>query len=102
MPGRSDCRRSFSVSNIPGEKGFGSPCPLPPCRHRGRLLAHINKIRRLNCFIPLVVLTVAVVEFALILVPLVGRIILFLLTPAFIIFTYRSITLIYESAPATA
>ncbi|MDR9817414.1 MAG: hypothetical protein WAO36_07965 [Candidatus Methanoculleus thermohydrogenotrophicum] len=47
-------------------------------------------------------LTVAVVEFALILVPLVGRIILFLLTPAFIIFTYRSITLIYESAPAPA
>jgi hypothetical protein len=49
-----------------------------------------------------VVLTVAVVEFALILVPLVGVIILLLLTPAFIIFTYRYIALLYESAPAPA
>jgi hypothetical protein len=37
-----------------------------------------------------VVLTVAVVEFALILVPLIGWLILVLLTPAFVIFTYCS------------
>lgn len=70
----------------------------------GALLAHIRRIGWLNVFVALVVLTVvvAVVEFALILVPIIGVIILLLLMPAFIIFTYRYITLIYESAPAPA
>ncbi|MCK8519832.1 DUF4013 domain-containing protein [Methanoculleus sp. 7T] len=68
------------------------------------LLAHIGKIGWLNCFIALVVLTVAVaiVEFILVLVPIIGAIILLLLMPAFIIFTYRYIALLYESAPAPA
>lgn len=68
------------------------------------LLAHIGKIGWLNCFIALVVLTVvvAIVEFILILVPIIGAIILILLMPAFIIFTYRYVALLYESAPAPA
>jgi len=68
------------------------------------IFAHIGRIGWLNVFVALVVLTVvvAVVEFALILVPIIGVIILLLLMPAFIIFTYRYITLIYESAPAPA
>jgi hypothetical protein len=70
----------------------------------GEIFAHIGRIGWLNVFVALVVLTVvvAVVEFALILVPIIGVIILLLLMPAFIIFTYRYITLIYESAPAPA
>ena len=68
------------------------------------LLAHIGSIGWLDVFIALVVLTVvlAVVELVLILVPILGVILLLLLMPAFIIFTYRYIALIYESAPAPA
>jgi hypothetical protein len=68
------------------------------------LLAHIGRIGWLDVFIALVVLTVvlAVVELVLILVPILGVILLLLLMPAFIIFTYRYIALIYESAPAPA
>ena len=70
----------------------------------GTLLAHIGEIGWLNVFVALVVLTVvvAIVEFALILVPLIGWLILVLLTPAFVIFSARYIALLYESAPAPA
>jgi len=68
------------------------------------LVAHIGEIGWLNVFIALVVLTVvlAIVELVLVLVPLIGVPLLLLLTPAFIIFVYRYIALIYESAPAPA
>jgi hypothetical protein len=70
----------------------------------GALLAHIRRIGWLDVFIALLVVAIVLtlVEFALILVPLIGWFIFLLLTPAFIIFTYRYITLIYESAPAPA
>lgn len=70
----------------------------------GALLAHIGRIGWLDIFIALLVvgIVLAIVEFVLILIPFIGIILLVLLTPAFIIFTYRYIALIYESVPAPA
>lgn len=70
----------------------------------GTLLAHIGRIGWLDVFIALLIvgIVLAIVEFVLLLVPFIGWLFLILLTPAFIIFTYRYIALIYESAPAPA
>ncbi|WP_155937354.1 hypothetical protein [Methanoculleus sp. MH98A] len=48
------------------------------------------------------IIVIAIVEFILALIPLIGPILLFLLTPAFIIFSARYVALLYESAPAPA
>ncbi len=68
------------------------------------LVAHIGEIGWLDVFIGLLVvgIVLAIVEFVLLLVPLIGPVLIFLLTPAFIIFAYRYVALIYESAPAPA
>jgi len=68
------------------------------------LLTHIGKVGWLNCFIALLVMSIviAIVEFILMLIPILGLVLLFLLTPAFIIFSARYIALLYESAPAPA
>lgn len=66
------------------------------------LLTHIGRVGWLNCFIALLVMAivVAIVEFIIALIPLIGPILLFLLMPAFIIFSARYVALLYESAPA--
>jgi hypothetical protein len=79
------------------------------------LLAHIGRIGWLDAFIALLVMGIVitivefilmlVVLFALMLVPILVPLFLLLpllLTPAFIIFSYRYIALIYESAPEPA
>jgi len=65
---------------------------------------HIGRIGWLDVFIALVVLTVvfAIVGFILMFIPVIGWFLLFLLSPAFVIFASRYIALIYESAPAPA
>lgn len=68
------------------------------------LLTHIGRIGWLDCFIALLVMgiVIAIAEFVLMLIPILGLILLFLLTPAFIIFSARYVALLYESAPAPA
>nr|WP_292729604.1 DUF4013 domain-containing protein [Methanoculleus sp.] len=68
------------------------------------LLTHIGRVGWLNCFIALLVMgiVIAIAEFVLMLIPILGLILLFLLTPAFIIFSARYVALLYESAPAPA
>ena len=70
----------------------------------GALARHVGTIGWLNVFIALLVagIVISVVEFILLLIPILGAVLLFLLTPAFIIFAYRYIALLYESAPAPA
>lgn len=65
---------------------------------------HIGRIGWLDVFIALVVLTVvfAIVGFILMFIPVIGWFLLFLLSPAFVIFSARYVALIYESAPAPA
>jgi hypothetical protein len=68
------------------------------------LLAHIGRIGWLNCFIALVVMGIvlAIAELVLMFIPILGLILLFLLMPAFSIFSARYVALLYESAPAPA
>jgi len=68
------------------------------------LLTHIGRVGWLNCFIALLVMgiVITIAEFVLMLIPILGLILLFLLTPAFIIFSARYVALLYESAPAPA
>lgn len=70
----------------------------------GVLRDHIGRVGWLDVFIALVVLTVvfAIAEFVLMFIPVIGWFLLFLLTPAFVIFASRYIALVYESAPAPA
>ncbi|WP_292406913.1 MULTISPECIES: DUF4013 domain-containing protein [unclassified Methanoculleus] len=70
----------------------------------GALLSHIGRVGWLDVFIALLILgiVVAVAQFILLLIPVLGVPLLFILMPAFIIFTYRYIALVYESAPASA
>lgn len=65
---------------------------------------HIGEIGWLSYFVALVILgiVVAVIEFVLLLIPILGILLLFILAPAFVVFSYRYITLIYDSAPAPA
>jgi len=68
------------------------------------LLTHIGRVGWLNCFIALLVMgiVIAIAEFVLMLIPLIGWLLLVLLIPAFIIFSARYVALLYESAPAPA
>ncbi|WP_317297177.1 DUF4013 domain-containing protein [Methanoculleus nereidis] len=68
------------------------------------LLTHIGRIGWLNVFIALLVMgiVITIAQFVLALIPLAGPILLFLLMPAFIIFSARYVALLYESAPAPA
>jgi hypothetical protein len=68
----------------------------------GTLLRHIGRVGWIRSFIALLVMVIVVTiaQFILALIPLVGPILLFLLTPAFIIFSARYVALLYESAPA--
>lgn len=68
------------------------------------LLTHIGTIGWIRCFIALLVMiiVIAIAQFVLALIPLIGPVLLFLLTPAFIIFSARYVALLYESAPAPA
>jgi len=70
----------------------------------GTLLSHIGRVGWLNVFIALLLLgiVITVVQFVLMLIPVLGGLLVFILTPAFIIFAYRYIALLYESAPAPA
>ena len=70
----------------------------------GVLRDHIGRVGWLDVFIALDVLTVviAIVQFVLMFIPIIGWFLVFLLSPAFIIFASRYIALVYESAPAPA
>ncbi len=65
---------------------------------------HIGQVGWLSYFAALIILGIVllIVEFVLLLIPLIGWLLLFLLAPAFVVFSYRYITLIYDSAPAPA
>lgn len=60
----------------------------------------IGKIGWINYIIALIILGVvlAVIQFVLMLIPILGPLLLFILMPAFIIFTARYMTLVYDSA----
>ncbi len=65
---------------------------------------HVGEVGWLSYFVALIIvgIIVGIVEFVLILIPVIGWLLLFLLIPAFSIFTIRYITQIYDSAPASA
>jgi hypothetical protein len=68
------------------------------------IAGHIGQIGWLDYFVALVVMVIvlAIVEFVIALIPFIGPILLFVLIPAFFIFSYRYLTLVYESVPAPA
>ncbi|KLK87642.1 hypothetical protein SZ63_10110 [Methanoculleus sediminis] len=68
------------------------------------LLTHIGTIGWIRCFIALLVMgiVIAIAQFVLMLIPVLGWLLAVLLTPAFIIFSARYVALLYESAPAPA
>lgn len=70
----------------------------------GTLIRHVGKIGWIRCFVALLVMgiVVAIAQFVLMLIPVLGLILLLLLTPGFIIFSARYVALLYESAPASA
>lgn len=70
----------------------------------GTLVRHVGRVGWLRCFIALLVMgiVIAVVEFVLMLIPVLGWLLLLILSPAFIIFSARYVALLYESAPAPA
>ncbi len=70
----------------------------------GTLVRHVGKIGWIRCFVALLVMgiVVAIAQFVLMLIPVLGWLLLLLLTPGFIIFSARYVALLYESAPASA
>lgn len=70
----------------------------------GTLVRHVGKIGWIRCFVALLVMgiVVAIAQFVLMLIPVLGWLLLLLLTPGFIIFSARYVALLYESAPAQA
>ncbi|MDD3858222.1 MAG: DUF4013 domain-containing protein [Methanoculleus sp.] len=68
----------------------------------GTLIRHIGRVGWIRCFFALLVMgiVITIAQFVLALIPLIGPVLLFLLMPAFIIFSARYVTLLYESAPA--
>ncbi|NLB00183.1 MAG: DUF4013 domain-containing protein [Methanomicrobiales archaeon] len=66
------------------------------------LIRHIGRIGWIHSFVALLVMgiVIAIAQFILALIPLLGPVLIFLFTPAFIIFSARYVTLLYESAPA--
>jgi hypothetical protein len=70
----------------------------------GAIVRHIGMVGWLGYFIALIVLTVVItiVELILALIPIIGWLLIVIATPGFVVFSYRYITLIYESVPAPA
>ena len=70
----------------------------------GTLIRHVGRVGWIRCFVALLVMgiVIAIAQFILALIPLLGPILIFLLMPAFIIFSARYVALLYESAPAAA
>ncbi|BBL68024.1 DUF4013 domain-containing protein [Methanoculleus chikugoensis] len=70
----------------------------------GTLVRHVGRVGWIRSFIALLVMgiVITIAQFVLALIPLVGPILVFLLMPAFIIFSARYVALLYESAPAQA
>jgi len=70
----------------------------------GAIVRHIGSIGWLSYFIAVVVVSIVlgVVQFVLMLIPILGLLLLFVLMPAFTIFYMRFITQIYDSVPDTA
>ncbi len=68
----------------------------------GTLIRHVGSIGWIRCFVALLVMgiVITIAQFILALIPLLGPILVFLLMPAFIIFSARYVALLYESAPA--
>ncbi|WP_054848371.1 DUF4013 domain-containing protein [Methanoculleus chikugoensis] len=67
----------------------------------GTLVRHVGRVGWIRSFIALLVMgiVITIAQFVLALIPLVGPILVFLLMPAFIIFSARYVALLYESAP---
>lgn len=70
----------------------------------GTLIRHVGRVGWIRCFVALLVMgvVITIAQFILALIPLLGPILIFLLMPAFIIFSARYVALLYESAPAAA
>lgn len=70
----------------------------------GTLIRHVGRVGWIRCFVALLVMgvVITIAQFILALIPLLGPILVFLLMPAFIIFSARYVALLYESAPAAA
>lgn len=68
------------------------------------IIAHIGRIGWGPYIVALIVLMIAifVVVFVLSIIPIIGWLILFLISPAISIFAARYVTLLYDSAPAPA
>jgi len=66
----------------------------------GAIFEHIGKIGWINYIIALIILAVVigVIEFILMLIPILGQLLLLILMPAFVIFSARYMTLVYDSA----
>jgi hypothetical protein len=66
------------------------------------ILAHIGKIGWLSYIFALIVLALVAFVVAVILsvIPVIGQILLFILSPAISIFAARYVTLVYDSVPA--
>jgi hypothetical protein len=64
------------------------------------IFGHIGKIGWVDYIIALIILgvVIAVIQFVLMLIPILGQLLLFILMPAFIIFIARYMTLVYDSA----
>jgi hypothetical protein len=67
------------------------------------LIRHVGRVGWIRCFIALLVMgiVIAIAQLVLALIPLVGPILVFLLTPAFIIFSARYVALLHESGPSS-
>lgn len=66
----------------------------------GAIFEHIGKIGWINYIIALIILAVVigVIEVILMLIPILGQLLFLILMPAFIIFSARYMTLVYDSA----
>ncbi|MCP1661986.1 MAG: DUF4013 domain-containing protein [Methanocalculus sp. MSAO_Arc1] len=66
------------------------------------ILGHIGKVGWINYIIALIILgvVIALVQFVLGIIPIIGWFLMIVLIPAFAIFGARYITLIYDSVPA--
>ncbi|MCQ1537870.1 DUF4013 domain-containing protein [Methanocalculus taiwanensis] len=64
------------------------------------VFGHIGKIGWINYIIAIIILgiVIGVVQFILMLIPILGQLLLFILMPAFIIFSARYMSLVYDSA----
>jgi hypothetical protein len=70
----------------------------------GAIVKRIGSIGWLSYFVAVVIVSVviSIVQFLLLLIPVLGILLVFILTPAFTIFYMRFITRVYDSVPSTA